>query len=52
MPKQCLSNYEHEVEAQRTAWERKPARRSVYRSWCSRIVDQLSPAGSRVEIGG
>lgn len=52
MPKQRLSNYEDELAAQRLAWERKPALRSVYRSWYSRIVEQLAPVGPTVEIGG
>ena len=52
MPKQRLTDYEDELEAQRSAWERKPALRSVYRSWYSRIVERLAPTGPTVEIGG
>lgn len=52
MPKQSFADYEDELAAQRSAWERKPALRSVYRSWYRRLVDQLGPVGPTVEIGG
>ena len=52
MPKQIFPSYEDELEAQRSAWERKPALRIVYRSWYARIVEQLATTGPTVEIGG
>jgi SAM-dependent methyltransferase len=52
VPKQLEQNYAAELASQRDAWERKPALRSVYRSWYERIQSELAPNGPTVEIGG
>ena len=51
MPKTRALNYADELEAQKAAWDRKPALRSVYHSWYERIRNSLSPVGATVEIG-
>jgi SAM-dependent methyltransferase len=51
VPKQRALNYQDELEHQRRAWERKPALRSVYRTWFARIRAELAPVGPTVEIG-
>jgi SAM-dependent methyltransferase len=51
MPKERALDYVDELEAQRRAWERKPALRSVYRAWYEQIAAQLSPVGPTVEVG-
>ena len=51
MPKELAVDYRAELDNQQRAWSRKPALRSVYRAWYRRIVDELSPLESMVEIG-
>lgn len=51
MPKQRALDYADELAAQKAAWDRKPALRTVYRSWYARIVEQLVDIGPTVEIG-
>ena len=51
MPKERSADYRDELASQRSAWERKPALRSIYRAWYERIGAELTPNRPTVEIG-
>jgi SAM-dependent methyltransferase len=51
MPKKRSVDYADELASQRSAWERKPALRSIYRSWYERIGAEITSLTPTVEIG-